>query len=71
MKGRIPMIWLALLTIYQSYITTDARTTLKDVEASQEVTLKYMEKTAAILKKFKKLHVPAEVVSAPAIASTK
>lgn len=57
MKSRIPMIWLALLTIYQSYVTTDAMSTLKSVEANQQYTLKYMEKSASILKKFKKVRI--------------
>jgi hypothetical protein len=57
MKTRIPMLWLALLTIYQSYVTTDALSTLKTVEANQEFTLKYMEKSTTILKRFKKVKI--------------
>jgi predicted transposase YbfD/YdcC len=57
MKSRIPMLWLAVLTIYQSYVTTDALSTLKSVEANQEYTLKYMEKSASILKKFKRVKI--------------
>jgi predicted transposase YbfD/YdcC len=48
------MIWLALLTVYQSYVTTDALSVLKSVEANQEHTLKYMQKSASILKRIRK-----------------
>lgn len=65
MKTRLPMIWLALLTIYQSYVTTDALSVLKSVEANQEYTLKYMEKSAVILKRIKKVRLPGE----PALAT--
>jgi hypothetical protein len=57
MKARIPMLWLAVLTVYQSYVTTDALSTLKSVEANQEYTLKYMEKSASILKRFKRVRI--------------
>lgn len=54
MKSRIPMLWLAFLTIYQCYATTDALSTLKTVAANQEYTLHYMAKAAKILKKIRK-----------------
>jgi hypothetical protein len=69
MKGRIPMLWLSILTVYMAYVTTDARSALKSVEANQEYTLKYMEKSASILKRFKKVRVPAEVVPLTASAA--
>ena len=47
------MIWLALLTVYQSYVATDALRTLKDVSASQEVTLNYISKSVKVLKKIR------------------
>jgi hypothetical protein len=53
MRSRIPMIWLAVLTIYQSYVSTDALSTLKTVAANQEFTLKYMAKTAKLIKKIR------------------
>jgi hypothetical protein len=55
MKSRIPMIWLAVLTIYQSYVSTDALSTLKTVSANQEYTLAYMAKAAKLLKKIRKI----------------
>lgn len=54
MRSRIPMIWLAVLTIYQSYVTTDALKTLKSVDTNQQYTLQYMAKAAKILKKLRK-----------------
>jgi len=54
------MIWLAILTIYQSYVTTDALSVLKSVEANQEHTLKYMQKSASILKRFKSVKIADE-----------
>lgn len=66
MKTRLPMIWLALLTIYQSYVTTDAMSRLKSVEANQECTLLYMQKSTSILKRIKKIRLPGEP---PAAAS--
>jgi len=59
LKTRLPMIWLSLLTVYQSYVTTDALSTLKGVESNQEYTLRFMEKSASILKKFKKVKISA------------
>lgn len=54
------MLWLAVLTIYQSYVTTDALNRLKSVETNQEYTLKYMEKSTSILKRIKKIRLPGE-----------
>jgi hypothetical protein len=59
MKSRIPMLWLAVLTVWQSYVCTDALSTLKTVESNQDYTLRYMAKSAEILKKFKKVKVTA------------
>lgn len=61
MKSRIPILWLALLTIYQSYVSTDALQKLKSVEANQEETVRYMAKTVKILKRIK--HAPDSVLS--------
>lgn len=69
LQKRLPMIWLSLLTIYQSYVTTDALSVLRNVETSQEYTLKYMEKSVGILKRFKRVRIPGETVLAPAQAS--
>lgn len=66
---RLPMIWLSLLTIYQSYVTTDALSVLRQVESSQEYTLKYMEKSCSILKRFKKVRIPGEPAPVPAQAT--
>lgn len=54
MKARLPMIWLAILTIVQSFVITDMSSTLKSVEDNQASTLKYMKKSATILHKIKK-----------------
>ncbi len=51
------MIWLAILTIYQSYVTTDALSVLRSVESNQEHTLTYMQKSASILKRFKSVKI--------------
>jgi len=49
-------------------MTTDARSALKSVEANQEYTLQYMQKSASILKRFKKVKISAEAV--PVTANT-
>lgn len=53
MKTRIPIIWLALLTVFQSYTITDMSSTLREVKACQEESFAYMEKSARILHKIK------------------
>lgn len=53
MHNRITVIWLALLTVYLSYTTTDMYSTVKSVEDCQAHTLKYMERSTAILRKLK------------------
>lgn len=53
MKQRFGIIWLALLTVYLSFTTTDMYSTLRSVQNSQESTLYYMKKSAKILKRIK------------------
>ncbi len=53
MKQRLGMIWMALLTAYMAIITTDMYNTLRSVDSCQESTLRYMQKTAKILKRIK------------------
>ncbi len=53
MKGRVTTIWLSLMTLYMAYTTTDTYSVLKTVRGSQESTLRYMERSASILKRLK------------------
>jgi hypothetical protein len=53
MKNRIGIFWLAALTVYMAYTTTDTYTVLKNVQTNQYYTLTYMEKSANILKRLK------------------
>jgi len=55
MKNRVGTIWLSILTLYLAYTTTDMYGVLKSVQGSQESTLKYMQKSASILKRLKHL----------------
>ena len=54
MKNRIGIFWLAALTVYMAYTTTDTYTVLKSVQSSQSYTLQYMEKSAGILRRLKR-----------------
>ncbi len=53
MKSRIGIFWLAALTVYMAYCTTDTYNVLKSVQSNQYFTLQYMEKSADILKRLK------------------
>lgn len=65
MKNRIGIFWLAALTVYMAYTTTDTYSVLKTVESNQGYTLKYMQKSVEILKRIKNssLMEPAEQVA--------
>lgn len=51
MKNRIGIIWLAILTVYMAYTTTDTYNVLKTVVNNQQHTLLYMEKSTEVLTK--------------------
>lgn len=53
MKNRLLLLWMAGLTVYVSYTSTDVYRVLKNVEAGQYYTMKYMEKSVPILSKLK------------------
>lgn len=53
MAKRVQILWLASLTIYVSYVSSDVYRVLKNVETGQYYTVKYMEKTVPILYKLK------------------
>jgi hypothetical protein len=53
MKNRIGILWLAALTVYISYTTTDTYNVLRDVASNQHSTLLYMEKSAEVLRQLK------------------
>lgn len=55
MRSRITTIWLSLMTLYMAYTTTDTYSVLKIVQGNQESTLRYMERSASILKRLKVL----------------
>ena len=63
MNNRITMLWLAGLTAYVSFTTTDTYRVLKNVENGQFCTLKYMEKSANILYKLKHSQYLADVLA--------
>lgn len=54
MKNRIGIFWLATLTVYMAYTTTDTYAVLKSVQSNQGYTLKYMEKSVSILQRIKR-----------------
>lgn len=53
MNNRVLILWLAGLTVYVSFTTTDTYRVLKNVESGQYWTMKYMEKSTDILYKLK------------------
>lgn len=53
MKTRIGIIWMAALTVYMAYTTTDTYNVLKSVQSSQYFTLQYMQKSTEVLKRLK------------------
>lgn len=53
MKTRIGIFWMAALTVYMAYTTTDTYNVLKSVQSSQYCTLQYMQKSADILHRLK------------------
>lgn len=55
MKNRLLVIWLAGLTVYNTYTANDTYRVLKNLESGQYCTMKYMEKSTGILVKLKKL----------------
>lgn len=60
MKNRVLILWLAGLTVYVSFTTSDTYRVLKNVENGQYWTMKYMEKSADILYKLKHSKLLAE-----------
>lgn len=54
MKNRIGIFWLATLTVYMAYTTTDTYAVLKSVQSNQGYTLQYMEKSVSILQRIKR-----------------
>lgn len=53
MKNRLLLLWMAGLTVYVSYTSSDVYRVLKNVETGQYYTMKYMEKSVPILSKLK------------------
>lgn len=51
MKSRIGIFWLAVLTVYMAYTTTDTYNVLKSVASNQQYTLLYMAKSTEVLAK--------------------
>lgn len=64
MKNRVLILWLAGLTVYVSFTTTDTYRVLKNVETGQYWTMKYMEKSCDILSKLKHSRLLADVFTA-------
>lgn len=60
LKNRLLVFWLAGLTVYVSYVSNDVYRTLKNVEAGQYYTMKYMEKSVPILSRLKHSRLLAE-----------
>lgn len=54
MKNRIGIFWMAAMTVYMAYTTTDTYAVLKSVQSNQGYTLKYMEKSVSILQRIKR-----------------
>lgn len=65
MKNRLTMIWLSGLTVFVSFTINDNYRVLRNVEFGQYCTLKYMEKSAAILYKIKHSSLLAENEESP------
>lgn len=53
--NRLTMIWMSVMTVYMACTTTDTYSVLRSVQGNQESTLKYMQKSADILRRLKHL----------------